>query len=115
MFGHDRNLVQTPAAFPVLVVAMPTKSGWRLRSTHHDKCNHDYVSNEPRSEIVHWIECDLSRAFVASDRQEVMELLTTPIEGANPVDRRLGSYVPDPTLSEVDGAERVLRHLEHGY
>lgn len=88
------------------LVATPTGTGWRVRSTLHGALNHDYVSYESFGEVMDWLDLDLHRAFVSTIREEVAELLAN---GA------AGSLAADPTLASDAAAERVLRHLEHGW
>ena len=109
VFGYPKK--KKNDEFPALVVITPTTNGWFTRCTHRDICNHDYVSLEPLSEVISWIKMDLTRTFVSSNREEVLELLASQTQKDPNGVVQLGDYFP----VAGDGEERVLRHLEQGY
>lgn len=93
---------------PLLAVVTPTKQGWQCRSSMRGTMNHDYVSNE-EFEDVHdnWLMHEMSPTYVAQDRNEAKQMII--------YDLPLMSIYGNPELSEVDRAEQVLQHLEHGW
>jgi hypothetical protein len=105
VFGHLRG--QPRSAFPTLVVVSPTEDGWRARSTNR-AYNHDYVCCESFGEVMAWLDDDLSRPFLARDRDEV----TTVLAGD---DRSTGFLQPGGCASRSEEVERSLRHLETGW
>lgn len=93
---------------PVIAVATLTNTGYRVRSTMRDRLNHDYVSHELQSELLEWFRCDMDKTPLTTlDRQEVLEDLAS---GRVPTFLNL-----EIGRSEAEVAERVLRHLEHGW
>ena len=104
--------ITSEKTFPVLVVLSPTQDGWRARSTDR-AYNHDYICFEEFQEIMEWIDCDLKRSFIASNRREVLETLTSTHNGS---EHRLGFLYPgDVSPGSVEEADKVLRHLEIGW
>ena len=88
-----------------LVVCTPTPRGWRARSTRRD-FQHDYVSGESLEQVEDWLQMQLTRTESVTDRQEVLERLATDLGF-------LQSH--DPSMTPLEGAERVLQHLECGW
>ena len=107
VFGINPN--QT---YPVLVVISPAQDGWRTRSTDR-AYSHDYICFEDFQEVMEWIDCDLQRTFIAKDRDEAIETLTTNHNGS---EHRLGFLYPgDVSPGSVEEAEKALQHLERGW
>ena len=104
--------ITSAQSFPVLVVVSPTQDGWRARSTD-SAYNHDYICFEHFQEVMEWVDCDLQRSFIAKDRHEVLETLTSNHNGS---EHRLGFLYPgDAEPGSVEEAEKALRHLETGW
>lgn len=103
-----------------LAVITPTERGWRCRSTIRDRFNHDYMSKESLETVIEgWIEPEMSRMYVSSNRDEVLNHLVMQDDPSIPASSKefhLQSFLHgDPSLSENERAERVLRHLECGW
>ena len=120
VFGKVSGTDATPRGRVALSVLTPTKKGWRCRSTLADRMNHDYVSGESYDDVMAvWIDRELSRMYVSTDRDEVLDLLATSDDRetpSRPESLRVHSFLHgDPGLSRGERAERVLRHLELGW
>ena len=95
------------APSPSLVVASPTPTGWRVRSTAR-AYQHDYVSGETFPDVMGWMDAELGRPLLARDREEAREILRNNRSCT-------GFLLPGECASEDEEAERVLRHLETGW
>jgi len=105
------KMTSADTQFPTLVVATPSASGWRTRSTCR-AYNHDYVCAEAFADVMEWIDAELHRSFIANGRDEVLETLVTTSDS----EHRLGFLYPGGGVhGSREEAEEVLRHLEHGW
>lgn len=102
--GADKD-----ATYPTLVVLTATEDGWRARSTDRTY-NHDYVCCETFRDVMAWLDLDLHRPFIASGRDEVLEVLTH--SGS---EHCLGFLYPGGVSSRNEEAEVVIAHLERGW
>ena len=115
MWGDDAEERDTRYVFahvgrattPSLVVAVPTESGWRVRSTAR-AYQHDYVSDETFADVMTWMDAELGRPLIARDREEAGDILRDNRNCA-------GFLRPGDCASEDEEVERVLRHLETGW
>jgi hypothetical protein len=94
---------------PTLVVATRTQRGWRTRSTDRGY-NHDYVSHEEFADVMEWMDVDLHRATLLSDRDMVLDACVTHSGSAPPT----GFLLPGGCASVHEEVDAVLRHLEYG-
>ena len=106
-----------PDDSPMLAVFAPKRAsrrgGWRCRSTDASRMQHDYVGSETVHEVCRWIDTDLKYPYhLTMNREEVLAHLAT--HWSSMVESP-GWLAPDPSLSQSEGAERVLRHLERGW
>ena len=103
-----------------LLVLSPTEKGWRCRSTLRNDMNHDYVKKESAESVIEdWIEKEMTRTYVSSDRDEVLALLAKtedPNIPSTPGEVYIQSFLHgNLELPEYERAERVLQHLECGW
>lgn len=96
---------------PILVVVVPTRTGWTSRSTSRSYFNHDYVNHETFEDISDWLKVEGRKPLVTQNRAEALEFLATP-----PVTvgdhMKTGDFECDPTMDRHERAEKVLQHLE---
>lgn len=92
---------------PTLLVATPTRTGWRVRSTCRSY-QHDYVRGETFPDVMEWVNMELKRSTVAHSRAEAHDIILQNAEIS-------GFLVPGGCASADAEADRVLRHLECGW
>lgn len=105
VFGIPR--ASDAAAHATFMVLTPTRSGWRLRSTHA-AYQHDYASQESLGMIHDWISLEYKTVYTTSDREDALNVLTDDSVHYLGFLHRNGA---DCRVA-VDG---VVRHLEDGW
>ena len=98
---------ETNVSNPIFCVCSPTSNGWKCRSSERTIMNHDYMSNETFEDVMEWMHKDMNRVYATGDHEEVVELLSKRIDS----EKCVGYVSPDPSLSSVEAAERVVQHL----
>ena len=91
------------------------RPAWSSRSTCASRLQHDYPRTAGLRELeIDWLHADLEPGFMmTSRREEALEHLATHWQSW--VSSREWFLKGDPSLSEHEAAERVLRHLESGW
>ena len=93
-----------------LVVVTPTLQGWRARSTARHY-NHDYVSHETFTDVMAWIDRDMSRAYLTQDREDIASLIVKRSDS----EHSLGFLYPGECSCVREEVDEALRHLERGW
>ena len=94
----------------VAAALVPTKRGWRCRSTRRGALCHDYVSGETIGHVCAWLRLHHPDVVVTADREEVCAALE---EDAGM--RGNAFQTPDPLLPPAAQVDRMLRQLETGW
>ena len=97
-----------PGRYAAAIV--PTRRGWRCRSTLRNVLCHDYISGETIGNVCAWLRLLPHHAdvLVTADREEAYAAL---MEDAG----TFGDRRPAPCLAPCDQAERILTHIETGW
>ena len=94
----------------VAAALVPTKRGWRCRSTLRGTLCHDYVCGETIGNVCAWLRLYHPDMVVTADREEACAALE-----ADDGTRGNVFETPDPLLPPAAQADRILRQLEAGW